>query len=145
VIVHAGSRLPSSRLHGEQWSRAKLCDAANFFMGTMLFFSPWLFDLPAGPPQHIAVIIGLLIALSSIAALIAYAGWEAWFNLIAGLGLIAASWPLGLEDKTAIKLYTVIGALVVALAALELWFTVDRQQRGQIGGTGQSRTNQGSD
>jgi len=128
----------------EDWSRAKLCNAANFFMGTMLFFSPWLFDLPAGPPRHIAVIIGLLIALSSMAALTAYAGWEAWFNLIAGLGLIATSWPLDLEDKTAIKLYTVIGTLVVALAALELWFTVDRQQRGHNGGSDQSRTNQES-
>ena len=62
--------------------------------------------------------------------LAAYAGWEAWFNLIVGLGLIAAPWPLGFEDKNAIKLYTVIGTLVVALAALELWLTVDRQQRG---------------
>jgi len=125
----------------EEWSRAKFCDVANFFMGTMLFFSPWLFDLPAGTPRQTAVIIGLLIAISSIAALLAYAGWEAWFNLIAGLCVIAAPWSLGSEDKTDIKVYTVIGTLVVALAALELWFTVDRQQRGHIGSSGQPHTN----
>jgi hypothetical protein len=131
------------------WSRAKLCDAANFFMGTMLFFSPWLFDLPAGPPRQTAMIIGLLIAVSSTAALTVFAGWEAWFNLIAGLGLIAASWPLGFEDRDAIKLFTVIGTLVAALAALELWFAVDLRQRGPIANSGHqpnrrsaSRTNQ---
>jgi glucose dehydrogenase len=94
-----------------------------------LFFSPWLFDLPAGAPRETALIIGLVIAASSIAALAAYAGWEEWLNLIAGLGLIAAPWLLVFENKNAITLYTVIGTLVFAFAALELWFTIGRQQR----------------
>jgi hypothetical protein len=114
----------------EEWSRTKLCDVASLSLGTMLFFSPWLFDLPVGAPRETALIMGLLIAVSSIAALVAYAGWEEWINLIAGLGLIAAPWLLAFEDKHTITLYTVTGTLVIALAGLELWFTVGRQQRG---------------
>jgi hypothetical protein len=95
----------------------------------MLFFSPWLFDLPAGPPRETALMIGLLIAVSSVAALAAYAGWEEWLNLTFGLGVVAAPWLLGFENKSAITLYSVIGTLVLGFAALELWLTVGRQQR----------------
>jgi hypothetical protein len=107
-----------------EWSRTKLCDVASLSLGTILFFSPWLFDLPAGAPRETALIIGLLIAVSSIAALVAYAGWEGWLKLIAGPGLIAAPWLLGFENDYAITLYTAIGTLVFAFAALELWLTI---------------------
>ena len=32
----------------EKLSRAKLCDIVNLSLGTILFFSPWLFSLSAG-------------------------------------------------------------------------------------------------
>jgi hypothetical protein len=32
----------------EEWSRSKLCDVVNLVLGTILFFSPWLFSLSAG-------------------------------------------------------------------------------------------------
>ena len=32
----------------DEWSRAKLCDIINLFLGAILFFSPWLFSLPRG-------------------------------------------------------------------------------------------------
>ena len=116
----------------EEWSSTKLCAVVSLSLGTVLFFSPWLFDLPVGAPRETALIIGVLIAVSSIAALVAYASWEQWLNLIAGLGLIAAPWLLGFENKNAITLYTVIGALVLAFAALELWLTVGRERHGRM-------------
>ena len=27
-----------------EWSRAKFCDVVNLLLGTILFFSPWLFS-----------------------------------------------------------------------------------------------------
>jgi hypothetical protein len=118
----------------EAWSRTKLCDVVNLFLGTMLFFSPWLFSLSAGAPRHTASIIGLFIAVLSIAALAAFAVWEEWLNLIAGLSLIVAPWLLGFEDRNAMTVDTVIGTVVVALAAFEIWLAIDRRQGGPTDG-----------
>jgi hypothetical protein len=116
----------------EDWSKSKLCDVVNLFLGTILFFSPWLFSLSAGAPRQIASIIGLFIAVLSIAALAAFAVWEEWFNLIAGLWLIAAPWLFGFEDSNAVTVDVIIGIGVVVLATFEIWLALDR--RGPTGG-----------
>jgi SPW repeat len=113
-----------------EWSRAKLCDVMNLLLGTILFFSPWLFSLPAGAPRQTASIIGLFIAVLSIAALAAFAVWEEWLNLIAGLSLIVAPWLLGFQDGNAMTIDVVIGTIVAALAAFEIWLAVDHRQGG---------------
>ena len=65
----------------DDWSSAKLGDVANLVLGMILFFSPWLFGLSAGAQWQTASIIGIFIAVSSIAALAAFAVWEEWLNL----------------------------------------------------------------
>ncbi len=117
-----------------EWSRAKLCDVMNLFLGTILFFSPWLFSLSAGAPRQIASIIGLFIAVLSIAALAAFAVWQEWLNLIAGLCLIVAPWLLGFEDSNAVMIDVMIGIVVVVLATFEIWLALDRRQGGPTGG-----------
>jgi hypothetical protein len=117
----------------EDWSRAKLCDVVNLFLGTILFFSPWLFSLSAGAPRQIASIIGLFIAVLSIAALAAFAVWEEWVNLIAGLCLIVAPWLLSFEDSKAAMVDVAIGIVVVVLATFEIWLAIDRRQGGPTG------------
>jgi hypothetical protein len=57
----------------------------------------------------------------SIAALTAFALWEEWLNLIAGLCLIASPWLLGFQDSDAMTVDVVIGTVVAALAAFEAW------------------------
>ena len=57
----------------EDWSRAKLCDVVTLVLGTILFFSPWLFSLSAGAPRQITSTMGLFIAVLSVAALAAFA------------------------------------------------------------------------
>jgi hypothetical protein len=110
----------------EKWSRAKLCDIVNLSLGTILFFSPWLFSLSAGAPRQTAAIVGLFIAVLSIASMAAFAVWEEWLNLIAGLWLIMAPWLLGFEDSNAVMIDVIIGIVVAALAAFEVWLAVDR-------------------
>ena len=114
----------------EEWSRAKLCDIVNFSLGTILFFSPWLFGLSAGAPRQTASIIGLLIAVLSIAALSAFAVWEEWLNLVAGLWLIATPWLFSFEDSKAITVEVLIGTAVAALAAFEVWLTISHRLNG---------------
>jgi SPW repeat-containing protein len=118
----------------EDWSKAKLCDVVNLLLGTTLFFSPWLFSLSAGAPRQIASILGLFIAVLSIAALAAFAVWEEWLNLVAGLWLIAAPWLLGFEDSDAGTVDVAIGIVVVVLATFEIWLAMDRRQGGPTGG-----------
>jgi SPW repeat len=114
----------------DDWSSAKLGDVANLILGMILFFSPWLFGLSAGAQWHTASIIGIFIAVSSIAALAAFAVWEEWLNLIVGLWLIASPWLLGFQDSDAMTIDVVIGAAVAALAAFEAWITYASERVG---------------
>jgi SPW repeat len=103
----------------DNWSNVRLCDVVNLSLGGVLFFSPWLFDLSAGAQWQTASIVGIIIAVGSIAALAAFAVWEEWLNLIAGLALIVAPWLLGFQDSQAMEIDVVIGIIVAALAAFE--------------------------
>jgi hypothetical protein len=105
----------------DDWSSAKLGDVANLILGMVLFFSPWLFGLSAGAQWQTASTIGIFIAVSSIAALAAFAIWEEWLNLLAGLALIVSPWLLGFQDSSAMAIDAAIGGMVVVLAALGVW------------------------
>jgi hypothetical protein len=109
----------------DQWSSAKLCDVANLLLGSSLFFSPWLFGLSAGAQTT----IGLFIAVLAVAALAAFAVWEEWFSLIAGLWLIGLPWLLGFENSDTITICVVTGTIVAALAAFKVWLVHHRDQR----------------
>ncbi len=110
-----------------EWLSTKLCDVVNLILGMILFFSPWLLGLSAGAPwQSSSPIIGLLIALLSVAALAAFAVWEEWLNLIAGLWLVLSPWFLGFHNTGAMILHVVIGTIVAALSAVRVWLTYDR-------------------
>jgi len=105
----------------EEWCNLRLCDVVNLSLAVVLFFSPWLFDLSGGAPWQTASIVGIIIAVLSIAALAAFAVWEEWLILVAGLALIVAPWLLGFQDKQAMTIDVGIGVVVAVLAACEAW------------------------
>jgi len=105
----------------DQWTNAKLCDVGNLILGVILFFSPWLFRLPAGAESQNALICGIIIVVLSIAALAAFAVWEEWLNLIVGLWLIVSPWVLKFQGTSGMRIDVVIGIIVAVLAAIELW------------------------
>ncbi len=113
----------------DDWSSAKLCDVANLILGVIIFFSPWLFDLSAGPQWQTASTIGIFIAVLSIAALAAYAVWEEWLTLIAGLALIVSPWLLDFQNSHAMTIDVIIGTTVAALAAAEVWLALGARLR----------------
>jgi hypothetical protein len=74
-----------------KWRRESVLDLYNLLLSMFLFVSPWLFarasetatvDLPAS---------GAAIATLSVAAMIAFANWEEWANLLLGVWLIVQS------------------------------------------------------
>ena len=105
----------------EEWCNLRLCDVVNLSLAVVLFFSPWLFDLSGGAPWQTASIVGILIAVLSIAALAAFAVWEEWLMLAAGLALIVAPWLLSFQDSQAMEIDVGIGVVVAVLAACEAW------------------------
>lgn len=107
----------------DDWSNVRLCDVVNLILSGVLFFSPWLFDLSYGAQVQTASTVGVIIAVLSIAALAAFAVWEEWIILVAALALIVAPWLLGFQNSDAMRIDVLIGVVVAALAALEVWFT----------------------
>ena len=104
-----------------QWINPKLFDVANLILGAILFFSPWVFAYPAGLQSQNAQTSGIAIVMLSIAALAAFAVWEEWLNLVVGLWVIVSPWVLGFQGATAMNVHVIIGVIVAALAAIELW------------------------
>ena len=113
----------------DDWSNVKLCDVVNLILGMVLFFSPWAFDFSAGAQWQTASVIGIVIAVLSIAALSAFAVWEEWLKVAAGLALIVSPWLLGFQDSDAMTIDVVIGVLVAALATFEVWALHERGPR----------------
>lgn len=109
----------------DDWSSVKLCDVAKLLLGMVLFFSPWAFGLSIGAQWQTASTVGIVIAVLSIAALAAFAVWEEWLNLIAGLALIVSPWLLGFQNSAAMSVDVIVGAIVAALAGIEVWLTRD--------------------
>jgi len=114
-----------------EWSSVRLCDVANLLLSAILFFSPWMFDLSAGAQWQTASTVGIIIAVLSIAALAAFAVWEEWLNLIAGLALIVSPWLLGFQDSQAMTIDVAIGISVATLAAFEAWFLYEGIQKSE--------------
>jgi len=110
----------------DDWSNVKLCDVVNLILGMVLFFSPWAFDLSAGAQWQTASVIGIVIAVLSIAALAAFAVWEEWLKVAAGLALIVSPWLLGFQNSDATTIDVVIGCLVAVFAAFEVWAMHER-------------------
>jgi hypothetical protein len=109
----------------DDWSNVRLCDVVSLVLSGVLFFSPWLFDLSTGAQWQTASIAGIVIAVLSIAALAAFAVWEEWFLVAAGLALVGSPWLLGFQNSTAMTIDVAIGIIVTALAAIEVWLTRD--------------------
>jgi hypothetical protein len=70
----------------------------------------------------------LVIAGLSVAAIAAFAQWEEWLNLLLGLWVLASPWVLGFQGTTAGTVHIVVGILVAALAAAEMWLTQQTPQ-----------------
>jgi hypothetical protein len=104
-----------------EWTYAKYCDVANLVLGAFLFISPWLFAFDAGLSTQNAIVSGIIIAVLSIAVLTNFAIWEEWLNLIVGLWVIVSPWLMGFQATTAMSVHVIVGLIVAALAAVELW------------------------
>jgi uncharacterized membrane protein HdeD (DUF308 family) len=105
------------------WKRETLTDVVNLMLGAWLFLSPWIFGfVSTTAASWNAWLSGIVIAGLAIAALVAFAEWQEWVNLIAGIWAIVSPWLVGFSaNATAAWVHVVVGVIVAAIAAVRLW------------------------
>jgi SPW repeat len=105
--------------------RESVLDLYNLLLAALLFASPWLFRLTNGSGRADLWATGAVIAVISLAGIIAYKDWEEWANILLGLWLIGSPWLLGFAHTRAMHLSIGVGIVVTFLAALDLWLHYD--------------------
>ncbi len=97
-------------------------DWVNLVLAICLVLSPWVLAFSPGVVTYNAVIAGLVIGLIAVGALVAFAQWEEWVNLILGVWVLISPFVLGFAtEMTAMWVHVIIGLVVALLAAVELW------------------------
>jgi SPW repeat len=109
----------------KKWRRESILDLYNLVLAAFLFISPWMFAQANGTAAADLRISGVAVAILSLAAILAFATWEEWANVLLGLWLIASPWILGFPHTRAMHFSIGIGVAVTFFAALELWLVYD--------------------
>jgi SPW repeat len=108
-----------------KWRRESALDLYNLLLAMFLFISPWLFARASEAATVDLLVSGAAIAILSLGAMVAFAIWEEWANLLLGIWLIVSPWLLGFAHTSAMHCSIGVGVTVAFLAALELWLVYD--------------------
>lgn len=102
-----------SRLISEQWR-----DGISVLLGLWLLFSPWILQFTGTPPaMWNSVILGVIIAVASGAALFQFHEWEEWIDTVMGVWLVVSPWLLGYSTMTAAAWnHVAVGLITVILS-----------------------------
>jgi hypothetical protein len=117
--VHAIPPKTAGRQFG--WRREAIIDVYNAMLGIVLAVSPWLFGFSRDIARADAWVSAAIVIAVSLMAIIAFAEWKEWTNIIAGLWLVASPWLLGFPHTRAMHVVIGVGLLIAYDAALELW------------------------
>lgn len=103
--------------------RRDLVDWINLVLALALFLAPWALGFAGDTaPAWNAWVSAAAITALAFAAIQAFAEWEEWINLAFGLWVVIAPWALGFAGtSTALWSHVLLGALVAALSAWNLW------------------------
>lgn len=104
-------------------NKSRFQDYANLILGALLFVAPWALGY-AGEEMaaRMAWFSGIIIFVLALAAIVKFAEWEEWLNLLVGLAVIVSPYLFGFTHVTnAVAAHYVLGALVVLSTGWELW------------------------
>lgn len=125
-----GSRGMEDAMFENSWKREGLTDIANLVLGVLLFLSPWLFGFTSQAASWNAWLSGVVLGGLAVAALAAFAKWEEWLSLIAGVWVAVSPWLEGFSAETAAtRLHLVVGVAAVVLSAVKLWLVYHHQPK----------------
>ena len=92
-------------------------------LGAWLFLTPWIFGfVPNTAASWNAWLSGVAIGVVALAALLAFAEWEEWINLLLGVWVAVSAWAVGFAvHATATWVHVVTGIIVAVVAGVRLW------------------------
>ncbi len=98
-------------------------DWTNLAVGLGLAVYPWVIGYSDNQlATRISVVAGILIFLVAGAALIRFAEWEEWLNMLLGIGVAASPFIFGLTNsEMATQALFLAGLIVVVMSGWELW------------------------
>jgi hypothetical protein len=101
----------------KQWE-----DWVNWALGFWLCLSPWILGYAnESSATKNATLVGFLLILTEAVTLSAFEPWEEWLNIALGSWLFLSGWILGSANTAAGVNFVVVGLMVIALAAFEMW------------------------
>jgi SPW repeat len=106
-------------------------DWASWLLGFWLLLSPWIlhFADEAAAMQN-AVVLGFVLILAEVVTLSAFQVWEEWINIALGAWLVVSPWVLPGIGPAASADFVIVGLLVIALAAYEMWQVGNARESG---------------
>ena len=111
----------------KKWRRESILDVYNLVLALGLFATPWFLARATATTDLDIWASAAAIGVISVAALLAFARWKEWANLLLGLWLIVSPWVLGFAHTRAMHFSIGIGVVVAFLAALEIWLVYDKE------------------
>ncbi|MDB5641699.1 MAG: hypothetical protein JWN07_1016 [Hyphomicrobiales bacterium] len=98
-------------------------DWTNLAVGFGLAIYPWVIGYSDNAvATRVSVIAGALIFLVAGAALVRFAEWEEWLNMLLGIGVAASPFFFGLTgSEMATQALFLAGVIVTAMAGWEIW------------------------
>jgi SPW repeat len=104
--------------------RETIADVINLVLGAWLFLTPWIFGfVPNTAASWNAWLSGVAIGVIAVAALLAFAEWEEWINLLLGVWVAVSAWAVGFAvHATPTWVHVVTGIFVAVVAGVRLWF-----------------------
>src|SRR5919109_3490674 len=109
----------------QKWRKASAIDTITLLLGAGLSLAPWILGFTSvAVASRNARIAGAMIGITAIIALVAFAEWEEWVNLLLGLWVAISPWALGFHlavTETAVRSHVALGLIVAVLAAVQLW------------------------
>ena len=109
----------------QEWRRESAIDVINLVLGAGLILAPWIFGFTSIElAARNAWVAGGAIVVAAVIALISFAEWGEWVNLLVGLWVAISPWALSIHramSEDAIRTQVALGLVVAVLAAIELW------------------------
>jgi hypothetical protein len=109
----------------KKWRKESTLDLINLVLGIGLISAPWVFGFTGVEmANRNAWIAGVVIGVTSITALVSFAEWEEWVNLVLGLWVTISPWALSFHltiSETAVRAQVALGLVIAVLAAVQLW------------------------
>ena len=103
-----------------RWRSDSILDIYNLSFAAFLFISPWLFTYGQKIARMDILVSSVAVAVIAISAILAYANWKEWLNVLLGAWLIVSPWVLGFAHTRAMHFSIGIGIAVAFMALVEL-------------------------